>query len=69
MSDHDAPQRMEIPEELMLRRLARSEEMRDFFIQMWLQNPQLARQGGDKVRSLLAPLSAPPKLPPGIRQT
>jgi hypothetical protein len=69
MSDHDAPQRMEIPEELMLRRLAQSEEMRDFFIQMWLQNPQLARQGGDKVRSLLSPMSAPPKLPPGIRQT
>ena len=69
MSDHDALKRMEIPEELMLRRLAQSEEMRDFFIQMWLQNPQLARQGGEKVRSLLSPMSTPPKLPPSIRQT
>ena len=69
MSERDAPQRMEMPEELMLRRLTQSEEMHDFFIQMWLQNPQLARQGGDNVRGLLSTMSAPPNLPPGIRQT
>ena len=64
MSDHDAPQRMEIPEELMLRRLAQSEEMRDFFIQMWLQNPALARQGGARVQSLVSPLAhVQPALP------
>ena len=39
----DAPQ--VIPEELMLARLEQSEQMREFFIQMWLQNPALAAQG------------------------
>jgi hypothetical protein len=37
-------------------RLAQSEEMRDFFIQMWLQNPQLAKTLSHRVRSLLSPL-------------
>lgn len=41
----------------MLARLAQSEQMREFFIQMWLQNPELARQGGDKVQNFLFPLS------------
>lgn len=43
-----------IPQELMLARLAQSEQMRDFFIQMWLLNPALAKQGGARVASLLA---------------
>jgi hypothetical protein len=30
--------------------------MRDFFIQMWLQNPQLARNIGHRVQNLLSPL-------------
>jgi len=30
--------------------------MREFFIQMWLQNPALDRQGGSKVQNLLSPL-------------
>ena len=47
----------EISEELLLARLAKSEQMREFFIQMWLQNPQLARQGGAKVQSLISPLA------------
>ena len=34
-----------IPESLFLERLEHSNEMREFFIQMWLQNPTLARQG------------------------
>ncbi len=46
-----------IPEETMLVRLAQSEQMRDFFIQMWLQNPQLAKTLSHRVRSLLSPLS------------
>lgn len=46
-----------IPQELMLSRLAQFEQMREFFIQMWLQNPALARQGGARVQSLLAPLA------------
>jgi len=45
-----------IPQELMLSRLAQFEQMREFFIQMWLQNPALARQGGARVQSLLSPL-------------
>jgi hypothetical protein len=39
----------------MLVHLAQSEQMREFFIEMWLQNPLLAMQGGEKVRSLLQP--------------
>ena len=45
-----------IPQELMLSRLAQFEQMREFFIQMWLQNPALARQGGARVQRLLSPL-------------
>ena len=52
----DAPQ--VIPEELMLARLEQSEQMREFFIQMWLQNPALAKQGGARVAELLAPACA-----------
>ena len=43
-----------IPQDLMLARLAQSEQMREFFIQMWLANPALARQGGARVRELLS---------------
>lgn len=45
-----------IPEHLMLSRLEQSEQMREFFIQMWIQNPVMARQGGAKVQRLLSPL-------------
>ncbi|MEI7841679.1 MAG: hypothetical protein WCI39_01500 [Gallionellaceae bacterium] len=45
-----------IPEELIRARLEQSEEMREFYIQMWLQNPELAKQGGAKVQSLLTRL-------------
>ena len=48
-----------IPQDLMLARLAQSEQMREFFIQMWLQNPSLAGQAGPRVRELLATLPAP----------
>jgi hypothetical protein len=47
-----------IPQHLMLARLAQSEQMREFFIQMWLQNPALARQGGARVSALLAVVPA-----------
>lgn len=56
MADTKARVRETIPEEVMLGRLAQSEQMRDFFIQMWRQNPLLAKQGGQKVQSLLTPL-------------
>jgi hypothetical protein len=57
MSESDGLTRAIIPEHLMLSRLAQSEQMRDFFIQMWIQNPNLARQGGSKVHSLLSPIA------------
>jgi hypothetical protein len=47
-----------IPEELMLQRLAQSEQMREFFIQMWLQNPPLAKNAGRRAQELLIPMSA-----------
>jgi len=58
MSDSKPAQRQVIPEEILLARLAQSDEMREFFIQMWIQNPQLAKQGGAKVRELLTPLES-----------
>ena len=48
-----------IPQDLMLARLAQSEQMREFFIQMWLQNPALAKQAGARVADLLAVAPAP----------
>ena len=61
-----------IPEHLMLSRLAQSEQMREFFIQMWLQNPVLAKQCGSRVQNLLSPLTVanaviPPNSPTGFR--
>ena len=57
MSESDGHTRPVIPQELMLSRLAQSDQMREFFIQMWLQNPALARQGGARVQGILAPLA------------
>jgi len=57
MTELDSLSRTTIPEHLMLSRLAQSEQMREFFIQMWIQNPMLARQGGSKVQNLLSPLT------------
>jgi hypothetical protein len=56
MSEFNKRERMVIPEHLMLSRLAQSEQMREFFIQMWIQNPALARQGGIRVQTLLSSL-------------
>ena len=57
MSDSDGRTRLVIPQELMLSRLAQSDQIREFFIQMWLQNPALARQAGARVQRLLSPLT------------
>jgi hypothetical protein len=57
MSDPDRPlPTAVIPHEVMVAVLNRCDERREFMIQMWLQNPELARQGGAKVSALLAPL-------------
>ena len=53
-----ATRRKVIPEELLRARLEQSEQMREFFIQMWLQNPHLARQGGARVQGLITPLAS-----------
>lgn len=54
MRETQARPRQTISEDLMLARLAQSEQMREFFIQMWMQNPALARQGGTRVKNLLS---------------
>ena len=46
----------EIPEELILARLEQSEQMREFFIQMWLQNPHLAENLPERLKAMLRPL-------------
>ena len=56
MFEAETRARTVIPEKTMLGRLAQSEQMREFFIQMWMQNPVLARQGGEKVKNLLSKL-------------
>ena len=50
-----------IPEDVMRVRLEQSEQMREFFVQMWLQNLAHAAQGGPRVRELLTAL---PVVPP-----
>lgn len=60
MPELDDIPRLVIPERLMLARLAQSEQMREFFIQMWLQNPALAKQGGSTVKNLLSPVEIAP---------
>ena len=57
MSDsHLHAVRTVISQESMLAVLNRCDETREFMVQMWLQNPDLAKQGGAKVAALLAPL-------------
>ena len=56
MPDPARPAGSVIPQSLVLQRLAQFEQMREFFIQMWLQNPALATQAGARVQSLLSPL-------------
>ena len=55
--------RASIPETLMLARLAQSEQLREFFIEMWLQNPVMARQAGARVQAMLSPRDAVPPAP------
>jgi hypothetical protein len=49
-----------IPEELILARIVQSEQMREFFMQMWLQNPALAKQAGARVREIINLPAVPP---------
>jgi len=43
-----------LTEAVMLARLNKADEMREFFIDMWKQNPALAKQGGVRVQNLLS---------------
>jgi len=56
MLETGARVRQIISEKTMLDRLAQSEQMREFFIQMWRQNPVLAKQAGAKVQNLMIQL-------------
>ncbi len=42
----------------MLSRLAQSEQMREFFLQMWLQNPLLVKGAGVRIQDMLMPFCA-----------
>lgn len=57
MSDNEARTAPSIKEALMLGRLAQSEQMREFFLQMWLQNPILAKRAGKRIQDLLSPIT------------
>lgn len=52
-----------IPEALLLARLERAEEMRTFFLRMWLENTALAKAAGARIGTLLQPLDAVPPAP------
>ena len=43
-----------IPEHLMLSRLEQSEQLRDFFVAMWQQNPGLAQAAGPTIQRWLS---------------
>lgn len=59
MLEMDMQSDSDIPESVMLGRLAQSEQMREFFVQMWLQNPALAAHAGRRIQELLAPAHRP----------
>jgi MSHA pilin protein MshD len=54
MNEEKSLSKRVLTEAVMLARLNRSDEMREFFIEMWKQNPALAKQGGPRVQNLLS---------------
>ena len=50
----DVPLPKAISLEVMIAVLNRCDETRELMVQMWMQNPQLAKQGGAKVAQLLS---------------
>lgn len=44
----------------MLARIAQSEQLRDFFVQMWRENPQMAAKAGERIQVIMSPLAVPP---------
>lgn len=57
MAESKLPTSPTITEELMRVRLAQSEQTREFFLQMWMQNPLLAKRAGKRIQDLLSPIS------------
>ena len=53
ISDPQVPARSAISQEVLLAVLDRCDETRDFLVAMWQRNPQLAKQGGQKVALML----------------
>lgn len=49
-----------IPEALMLARIAQAEQLREFFVQMWRENPQMASKAGERIQAIMLPLAVPP---------
>lgn len=54
MRENDMTSKITLSHEVMLARLTQSDDMREFFIEMWKQNPALAKQGGGQVQSLMS---------------
>lgn len=50
-----------IPQDVMLAVLNRCDDTREFMVEMWRNNPLLARQGGAKVAMLLDPTTNMPR--------
>lgn len=46
-----------ISEELMLACLTQSEQVREFFVQVRRENPQLAAKAGRRIQELMSPLA------------
>ena len=53
-------QRPFIPEELMLARIAQSEQLREFFVQMWRENPKMAAKAGGGGQTIMSPYAVLP---------
>lgn len=56
MANREEGVRASIPEDVRLRRVTQSEQMREFFVQLWLQNPALAKRTGRRIADMLVPL-------------
>jgi hypothetical protein len=44
-----------IPEDVLLARIEKSEQMREFLIQMWRDNPWLVEKSGTRAKGIMSP--------------
>lgn len=47
---------IDIPEQELLSRLERADEVRCFFVQMWRENPDLLRHSDPRLREIMQPV-------------